>query len=217
MTRRSASVRSRVAALALGAAFVLTACAGTGYHYVKNSGDKTYFKVPDSWKLYDENSVLDALKGALSQDELDQRRETTWTTVFDANPSPSINHLASKTPPAYPLGRAVVQPLSADAADSASLQSLRNIFFDVDDALEKGTAEVETYEPVELDGGFRGSHLVARLDDGKGSSVTFNQTAVFDQATTKIYAISIYCSTACYNKNESKIDAVIDSWTVKDS
>src|SRR5262245_26074394 len=159
MTRRWGWVRSRVAALVVGAAVVLTACAGTGYHYVKSSSDKTYFKVPDSWKLYDENSVLDALKGALSKDELNERRDTTWTTVFDANPSPSINHLASKAP-SYPLGRAVVQPLSVDSADTASLQSLRNIFFDVDDALQKGTAHVTTYEPVELDGGFHGSHLV---------------------------------------------------------
>ena len=60
MRRRSGWVRSRVAALVVGAAVALTACAGTGYHYVKNSSDKTYFKVPDSWKLYNEDSVLDA-------------------------------------------------------------------------------------------------------------------------------------------------------------
>ena len=50
----------------------------------------------------------------------------------------------------------------------------------------------------------------------KKATLTVNQVAVFDQATSKLYAISIYCSTACYDKYESKIDTVIDSWTVKD-
>jgi hypothetical protein len=209
-------VRSASAALllAVAAPVVLAACAGTGYHYVKSSEDQTYFKVPESWKLYDEESVLDALKGALSKDEIAERRDTTWTTVFDGDPDPSLNHLASNRP-RYPLGRAVVQPLSPEASDAASLETLRNIFFNVDDALQNGNARVSTYELVELDGGFRGSHLIARVDD-KSGSVTFNQVAVFDQATSKVYAISIYCTTACYDEYESKIDTVIDSWTVKD-
>jgi hypothetical protein len=98
---------------------------------------------------------------------------------------------------------------------AASLQSLRNIFFSVDDALQAGNAHVSAYDLVELDGGFHGSHLVARVD-GKTGSITFNQIALFDQATSKVYAISIYCTTECYDKYESKIDSVIKSWTVKD-
>jgi hypothetical protein len=200
--------------LLVAAPFALAACAGTGYHYVKSSENKTYFKVPDSWKLYDQDSVLDALKGSLSEDEIEQRRDTMWTTVFDANPAPTLNHLGSNRP-GFPLGQAVVRPLSPDAADSASLQSLRNIFFNVDDALQNGTAHVSAYDLVELPGGFHGSHLVARVES-KNTSITFNQMALFDQATSKVYAISVYCTTDCYDKYESKIESVINSWTVKD-
>ena len=215
MTGALGRVRSAAVLLLIAAPLALVACAGTGYHYVKSTEDKTYFKVPDSWKLYDEDSVLGALKGALSKDEISERRDTTWTTVFDANPDPSLNHVASNRPN-YPIGRALVQPLSPDAADGASLQSLRNIFFDVDQSLDSGTATVKLYEPLELAGGFHGSHLVAKMT-GKSGTFTFNQIAVFDQATSKVYAINIYCTTACYDKNESKINTVIDSWTVRDS
>jgi hypothetical protein len=215
MTGALGRVRSAAVLLLVAAPLVLAACAGSGYHYVKSTEDKTYFKVPESWKLYDEESVLSALKGALSKDEIAERRDTTWTSVFDANPDPSLNHVASKRP-SYPVGRAIVQPLSAEASDGASLQSLRNIFFDVDTALDNGAATVKTYEPVELAGGFHGSHLVASLTD-KASTVTINQIAVFDQGTSKVYAISIYCTTACYDEYESKINTVIDSWTVRDS
>lgn len=214
MTGALGRVRSAALLLLVAAPLALAACAGSGYHYVKSSEDKTYFKVPENWHLYDEESVLGALKGSLSKDEIDARRDTMWTSVFDADPDPSLNHVASRQPN-YPVGRAIVQPLSPEASDGASLQSLRNLFFEVDSALEAGSGRVRSYEPVELDGGFHGSHLVATLSNKK-ATLTLNQVAVFDQATSKLYAISIYCSTACYDKYESKIDTVIDSWTVRD-
>jgi hypothetical protein len=215
MTGALGRVRSAAVLLLVAAPLALTACGGSGYNYVKSTEDKTYFKVPDSWKLYDEESVLGALKGALSKDEISERRDTSWTTVFDANPDPSLEHLASNRP-SYPVGRAIVQPLSSEASDGASLQSLRNIFFDVDKGVDSGATTVKLYEPVELAGGFHGSHLVANMTL-KSGTVTFNQIAVFDQATSKVYAISISCSTACYDKYESKISTVIDSWTVRES
>jgi hypothetical protein len=215
MTVRSGRVRPVAAALFLAAPLLLAACAGTGYHYVKSSENHTYFKVPDNWKLYDQDTVLDALKSTLSKDEIQQTRDTSWTTIFDASPQPSLHHIASATAK-YPVGRAVVQDLSPDSSDAVSLQSLRNLFYDVDTALKNGSAHVASYDLVEFDGGFHGVHLVARLDT-KNGSVEFNQIAVVDQATSKVYAISIACSTECYDKYESKIDNVMKSWTVKDN
>jgi hypothetical protein len=215
MTRRLGRARGAAGALVVGAAVLLTACAGTGYHYVSNSSDHTYFKVPDNWKLYDQNTVLDALKKSLSKDEIQQRRDTSWTTIFDASPEPSLSHLVSGNVQ-YPVGQAVVEQLSQDTSDSVSLQSLRNLFYNVDDALNNGTAHVSSYNLVEFNGGFHGSHLVARLDTKKGS-ITFNQIAVIDQGTSKVYAISVACSSDCYDKYQSKIDNVMSSWTVRDS
>lgn len=215
MSGRSGWARGAAMALVLAAPVCLAACAGTGYQYVKSSENHTYFKVPDNWKLYDEDTVLNALKSTMSSDEISQARDNSWTTIFDASPDPSIQHVANSDS-AYPVGRAIVQTLSPDSADSVSLQSLRNLFFDVDTALDNGTAHVTSYDLVEFDGGFHGSHLVARIDTKKGS-VSFNQVAVIDQASSKVYAISVSCSTGCYDKYESKIDNVVDSWTVKDN
>ena len=167
MTGALTRVRSAAMLLLVAAPLALAACAGSGYHYVKSSEDKTYFKVPENWHLYDEESVLGALEGALSKDEIEARRDTTWTSVFDADPDPSLNHVASRQPN-YPVGRAIVQPLSPDFSDSASLKTLRNLFFEVDSALDAGSGSVQSYEPVELDGGFHGSHLVATLKRQEG-------------------------------------------------
>lgn len=199
----------------LTGALVLAACGSSGYHYVKSSEDRTFFKVPADWELYDNEALLDAARSDLSDAELDEVRQTQWATVFDGHPTPALAHVANKAP-GYPVGRAIVQDLSPESADGVSLMSLRNLFYEIDTKLEEETAEVISYEPVERDGGFHGSHLVARLTTASGDIVV-NQIALLDQATTKVYALAVACSVKCYDDNESEIEQVMDSWTVEES
>src|SRR5262249_48876011 len=124
--------------------------------------------------------------------------------------------------------------------DTVSLQTLRNLFFKIDSIAngssgsssgssgsESGsdssassapapTVDVLTYEAVSFDGGLHGSHLVAKSGPG-ATSLTINQIAVLDASTTKIYAIVVSCTTKCYEKNRTKIEQVMSSWTVRDS
>ena len=105
--------------------------------------------------------------------------------------------------------------LSFDDADSLSLSALRNYFFDVDTALQDQTGEVVAYEEIQRDGGFHGSHLVANLTMTDGNVMTIDQTVLVDQATTKLYALLVSCSSVCYEHNSKQIKQVVDSWTVR--
>jgi hypothetical protein len=188
------------------------ACSSSGYHYVKNSDDRTYFKVPDAWKLYDEDEVLKAAKD-LSPRQRDLERDTSWQVVFDASPKPSLDHLGN--PKAHhPNGIAVVRELSFDDSDTLSLGSLRNLFFDVDSAVQNQLGEIVKYEPLEPDGGFHGFHIVADLDTQAGGVVTLDQTTLVDQATSKVYILLVTCDAQCYDDNADQIGRVVDSWTV---
>jgi hypothetical protein len=226
--------------LAAAGALLLAGCSTSAFHYVKSDDYHTYFKVPNRWKLFDENTLLDPKVSGLSHDEVAQTKATTWLLAFDANPRPALHDLLQ--PKGYPSGLATVQQISPQTADTVSLQTLRNLFFDIDGTSSDSSgssgstgtsgssggtssagaaatgqqADVLTYEAVNLDGGFHGSHLIAKLDVN-GRSVTVNQIAVLDQATTKIYAIVVTCTTTCYERNQSKIEQVVNSWTVRDS
>jgi hypothetical protein len=217
MVDTGAVIRRHLPLGAVAAVLVLAllgaACSSTGYHYVKNSDDRTYFKVPDGWKLYDEDEVLKAAKD-LSPRQRDLERDTSWQVVFDASPKPSLNHLGS--PKAHhPNGIAVVRELSFDDSDTLSLGSLRNLFFDVDSAVQNQLGELVTYEPLEPDGGFHGFHLVADLDTQSGGVVTLDQTTLVDQATSKVYILLVTCDAQCYEHNSDQIDRVVKSWTVE--
>ena len=214
MARRRGRSRWAVLSSTLAAALLLASCAGSGYHYVSNG--HTYFKVPDAWKLYDQQSLLKLAGSQLSHQEKQQRLDTSWSTAFDASPKPSPSHL-SNVSSRYPTGTAEVEQLSADAADTISLQGLRDLVFDVDTAVQNKTAEVLQYDQITRSGGFHGIHMVVRAETSKGKSVTLNQIALLNPDTTKLYTLVISCASTCYERNQSKIEQVVDSWTVKDS
>jgi hypothetical protein len=194
---------------------LLAGCANSGYDYVKSSSDRTYFKVPSKWTLYDEEALADRFNGDLTDAQREQLLDDTWRVAFDASPTPTLRHLL-ETGAKDPSGVALVRTLTFDDADTVSLSALRNYFFDVDTALEDGTGEVVTYEDLQLDGGFRGSHLVANLSMPEGGVMTIDQTILLDQATTKLYALIVSCSSVCYERNSGDIKNVVESWTVRD-
>ena len=204
-----------VAIVSLALALLGAACSSTGYHYVKNSDDHTYFKVPEAWKLYGEEQVLESYSKDLSPRERAVERDTTWQVVFDASPQPSLTHLGD--PKAHhPNGIAIVRELSFDDTDTLSLVSLRNLFYDIDTAVQNQMGEVIAYEPLEPDGGFHGFHLVAEVDAEKGGVVTLDQTTLVDQATSKVYTLLVTCDAKCYDDNVGQIERVVKSWTVQE-
>jgi hypothetical protein len=204
-------LRSGGVAAVLALAVAGAACSSSGYQYVKNSDDRTYFKVPDGWKLYDE----DALTATLTPRERDSVRETSWQVMFDASPKPSLKHflgLATK----HPNGYASVQQLDFDASDNVSFSALRNFFFPIDSAVQNEVGSIVSYEQLEPDGGFRGFHLVAEVQTQEGEVVTVDQTMLLDQATSRLYALIVTCDAQCYEENADQIERVVDSWTVQE-
>jgi hypothetical protein len=205
----------RLLALAGLGALTLSACGASEYHYVKNSAENTYFKVPSDWKLFDADAVLDASGEDLSRSERSAQLEANWRVAYDAAPSPSLKHVG-KLAKSYPTGFAQVRDLSASEADVVSEQWLRNVAIDLDTELENDTVAVESYESFQLDGGFRGLRFVVDIELSSGQHVRVNQVAAVDQANSKLYLLFQACTAKCYAKNEAKIETVADSWTVRD-
>lgn len=208
--RRSRALIVTVTTLAVVAA----ACSGGGFHYVKSSEDRTYFKVPSGWTLFDEHDILDRLGADLTESQKATELDQTWRVAFDASPKPSLRHLGAAKAN-HPSGLAVVRKLTFDVADSMSNSALRNYFFEVDSALQEETGELLEYEELKLDGGFRGIHLVATLTTTDGRALTIDQTLLLDQGTTKVYGLLVTCSNVCYDKHRADIEKVVDSWTVR--
>jgi hypothetical protein len=209
-----------VLCLALFGALV-AGCSGSGTQYVSNSGDHTYFKVPAGWKLYDEKAVVDSMAD-LSPEQRDHVLDTSWRTVFDANPKPSLGHFA-KTGSKFPAGYAVVATNSSDTQDQISDQSMRNQFLAVDELSNAGQLTVLGYDSVNKGNGLHGIRIRARVTSKpdseiypQGDAFTFEQISLTDQTREKSYSLIVMCSSRCFEKHADRIEGIVDSWTVTD-
>lgn len=156
--------RFRAFAAVLATSFVLGACAsssagGGGNTYMRNTNERTAFRLPQGWTTYDEATVL-GQSGAPQGDVADPIK---WLVGMDGDPAPSVSHVLNGDDVStdYPEGIAMVQELSFAERDSMSMSTLRNYIFPVDQLIQDdNSAVVVSYDDEGVKNGTRGVHMV---------------------------------------------------------
>jgi hypothetical protein len=211
--------RWRLLAAASIAVALASGCAGSGYSYLANKKEKLYFKVPDSWTVFDTEDLLD---GAPAPDG-------TWVRGFVASDTSSLDSVFTIQSD-VPRGYVEILTLDAGERDSLNLAALRGTNFGADASTGEpidpiqyeqdhpdGPLQVLGYDDgVVLSKGPHGVRIrVAIRQDENGVPAIVDQTVLVDKATTKRYVLSIGCSAECFDRNEKVIKEVIDSWTLE--
>ncbi|HSH61536.1 MAG TPA: hypothetical protein VK988_18200 [Acidimicrobiales bacterium] len=190
-------------------------CGSPKYHYVKNSSERTYVRVPHDWALFDEEEITKRLDQSREAKEAYNR--LTWSVGFDAAPRPSLDNILSPKAD-HPTGLVQVRTLSPEERDEFSLASLRSLLLEFDPLGERGTSGVEVLGSRDVDrpGGLHGNEFVVNLRTTEGTRVKWHQIALVDSAVRKVHVLAISCEDDCYTANEKVIDQVISSWQVKE-
>jgi hypothetical protein len=204
-----------------GLAFLAGSCGNGGYLYVSSSDRNAYFKVPANWKFYDKRDLLVASGQSLSAES---NRQISWLIGYDADPTPSIDHILSiADAPKYPVIQASVQQLALQVRDQLSLSTLRNQPYPLDRLMNANLAEMLSYKDVTLKGGLHGIRMTFEVSLNGLSNVSLNseviwvsQVSLVDPATQKLYQFVLRCESHCYRDNKTLLDTIADSWTVKE-
>src|SRR5918996_2687556 len=112
--------RALLASSLLVIAASLLACADSQVSYVK-SGDvagaeaQLFIRVPEGWRLFEEEDFLDQQSEDLTEEQIQALRDRQWLVIFDADPRPSIDHLAPDAD--HPAGVAQIRQLAESEAD----------------------------------------------------------------------------------------------------
>ena len=215
---RALLLLSVTAALAL-----LAGCGSPQYTYVTNSADRTYVKVPTSWRQIDKRAMDDAigLDPSLSDEE-----RGLWLEGYDADPTPSPMHLFGPTAPA-PAAFVSVQQIPESARGQFSLDKLRDLFYPVSPSARQA-AEMDptsgltdfaliSDEVLTPGGGLRGVHSVFRYRMGDGPVQVIDQTSYLNDDASKLYMFFVRCSTECYEQRQREIGNVVSSFTVRET
>jgi len=217
------SPRGALAFLLLPLALLLSGCGSPSYHYVKNSEDKTYFKVPAAWHRIDEKALNTALNSvdpnSATAEMIDK---ITWSVAYDADTKPSASHLlglGSDQPFVY----ATVRKLSADEVGAISLNQLRDIFLPVTETARKTAADngsqLQGFELLRDDlltpgHGVRGVHTTYSYSASISGLQTFDLTA-YTSDDGRLFWMVVRCSAKCFKERSSELDAISKSFTVR--
>jgi hypothetical protein len=222
--RRTPSSPRVLLALAVAAVVALLAgCGAAEYTYVTNSDDRTYVKLPATWRPIDKKALDDAigLDPTLSDEE-----RGLWLEGYDADPVPSPLHLFGPSAPA-PAAFVSVQQVPETMRGQFSLDRLRDLFYPVSETARQA-AEVDpttglsdfvliSDEVLTPGEGLRGVHSVFRYRMDDGPPQVIDQTNYLNDDASKLYMFFVRCSSECYEQRKGEIDRAVSSFTVRES
>jgi hypothetical protein len=230
---RSLAVVALIVVLGAGA------CGEGKYRYVTSKSTETYLKVPNAYASFDQPELLDAEAKAAKKDgdaapsEVDSFIEdlVQWRVAFDSDPVPSLEHITGFNP--APIIDVRVRGLLDFERDRVSTSDLRNLFVPYDDLKRQADEDAQKKPLLEpttskefraldetellLDGGLRGVHLVFEVRDPENPETfyVFDQTALLDAKTQRVYVLLIRAGEKEYFANAKTLDEVGKSFTIK--
>lgn len=190
-------------ALVLGVA--VSGCAAPQYTYVANSSQHTYFKVPTGWHKI-------SMKGTSTA--------AAWLVAYEAGSKPTSNDFSSFDT-AQPFVFAEVVPLSATESSEMSYNTLRDSTLPVTSAARSadttsGLTGFEQMRDQVLTPG-QGVHGVRETFDYTDSNIsdTFDEIALTNADQTVVYLLVLHCTTSCYSHDQTEINDVMSSFTIR--
>ena len=211
-TKARRVVRGLVGGCALLLAVTVAGCGAPQYTYVANSGADTYFKVPYGWHQISAAS-LKKVTGSSSG---------VWTVAYQAGSRPSASDLLSFAT-SQPFVFSEIGTLSATGMNELSYDSLRDFFLPVT-STARSTASSEGFpytgfsqirDQVLTPGqGVHGVRETFDYTDG-GVTDTFDEVALTNPDQTQVYFLVLHCTSSCYSSDQTEINDVMSSFTIR--
>jgi hypothetical protein len=198
--------------LVLTVAGLLAGCS-TSAVYVGTTQQDFYYKVPQHWGSPDASSMRKLGLPTSSQAAQLKAQGSSYPlfTSFVA-PVHDLGRAGLAGPHPWALG--VVLSLGSQDQVGISLSSLQDEIFNIDGASSSGVP-VTPLSPkkVVVRGALRGTRVSYRIAGGK-DSLAFEQEALVNSPTSKLWLLAVGCSPTCFNAHRSLITGIVNTLTV---
>jgi hypothetical protein len=194
-------------------ALLLSSCGTPSYTYLQDDSLGTYFKVPHGWTVLGEDEML-AANTSMSPSEKAVRKQSGWVIGAASRLVRAADGTVGPDPD-RPWVVANVFPLSQQTHDVLSKQIMENAIRDLSQ-LPADSYTTFFSGDVVYDGGFHG---IRRAYEVRGDDGTFSdhvEQVLTNPATSLLYTLQIVCSPDCFQQYGGDINAVLNSWTIKE-
>ena len=200
-------------ALLLGV--TVTGCGAPQYTYVANSSQSTYFKVPYGWHKIDPGALQKAMQAVLGS------AGSGWQVAYQAGKAPTANDFLSFGAD-QPFVFAEIGTLTSTTSQELSYDALRDFFLPVsstargDEPAGFPLTDFKQIRDQVLTPGL-GVHGVRETFDYpyEGSTDTFEEIALTTAEDTNVYFMVLHCMTTCYSTDQTEINDVMSSFTIR--
>jgi hypothetical protein len=202
-------------ALLLGV--MVSGCAAPQYTYVANSDANTYFKVPHGWHKIDAGALATVLKAETGSSG------GGWTVAYEAGSKPTADDFLSFAT-GQPFVFAEIGTLNSTASNQLSYDSLRDFFLPVTSTARQnasaqgfpltGFKQIRD-QTLALSQGVHGVRETYEYTSAGGASDTFDMDALTNADQTEVYLLVLHCTTACYSNDQTAINDVMSSFTIR--
>lgn len=207
--------RGWAAAAFIGGALVvglLSGCSPSAT-YLGSTSQGLYLKVPTKWTVFNSATLqrlglVNPNANALSAAE--GATYPAFVTLSSANRRLVSKNLAGP----YPWAMAAAFSVGSQDQASLSLQGLEDVIFNVDQAEQAGQP-VAALSPTKtiVRGALRGTQVSFELATPNGP-LDFEQVALLNSPTNKLWLLVTGCSPACFNAHRHVLDDIVRSFTV---
>ncbi len=211
-------VKGLVGGCALLAGVILTGCAAPQYTYVADSGENTYFKVPNDWHQIGASALSAELQTVTGGSG-----GGNWMVAYEAGRQPTASDFLSFDT-SQPFVFAETGTLNSSASAQLSYNTLRDFFLPVTAAARQNAAAqgfpLTNFQQLRdqvltLSQGVHGVRETYDYTYTGGISDTFDEIALTNADQTQIYLLVLHCTTACYSHYQAQINDVMSSFTVR--
>jgi hypothetical protein len=181
--------------------------------YLGTAGQDFYYKVPKHWDTFS-SSALHNL-GLPTTDQASQLQAQGASYPVYANFVAGVKSLGKQgISGPHPWAFGLVMNLGSTDQTGISLSSLQDEVFNVAGASQAG-ALVRPLFPskVVVKGALRGTRVAYQIEAG-GSSLAFEQEALVNSPTNKVWLLVAGCSPSCFQAHRHLINSIISTFTV---
>jgi len=234
------SRRVKTIALVATLACLLPSCSSSRYEFASNKRLGVYLKVPKTWRHVSQDDLFPLYAQGEKQpspEAFQILKQLMWERAWDSSKTKDINHFVLGNAKA-PTVRVSVRALTADQQQTTSSETLSNLILGAYSDNLKGFKELlrnpgtsdlvsADFVPIQDDvlkpgpksnirDGFTGVRQLfeARNTDDQ-SLYMIGFIGILNDAHTRLYSMTVHCNRNCYAANESSIQKVLDSFTVR--
>ncbi len=197
----------------------LTGCVTPSQNYATSKETGTYFTAPASWSKISQKELTKVERASTSESAQEKLSLTRWEEAYALSETTTAADVLSAKAPTEPIAYARVRYLNGTEINTASYNFLRDLVFPITSWVEgsiTAPSDLTILDDAEVtQKAAQGVRTEISFTGKDGVLQTFDQTALLSTDRRTIYVLIVRCSSTCFEKHQTALSSIIQSFTVR--